>query len=57
MERRSSGQIVNSSKISTVQVAGTEAQEATENEHNLSFTEAVKLYPKAVGWSIFFSLG
>ncbi|RMZ15625.1 hypothetical protein D0860_01550 [Hortaea werneckii] len=57
MERRSRGQIVNSSKTGNVQLAGPEAQEATENEHNLSFIEAIKLYPKAVGWSIFFSLG
>ena len=34
-----------------------EAREAIEIEHNLSFLEAVKLYPKAIGWSVFFSLG
>ena len=36
---------------------GEEAREATDREHNLAFFEAVKLYPTAVGWSIFFSLG
>jgi len=34
-----------------------EAREAIEIEHSLSFLEAVKLYPKAIGWSVFFSLG
>lgn len=31
--------------------------EAIEHEHALSFREAVKLYPKAVGWSAFVSIG
>ena len=34
-----------------------EVREAIEIEHSLSFLEAVKLYPKAIGWSVFFSLG
>ena len=38
-------------------IAGEEARLATVQEHNLTFIQAVKLYPKAVGWSIFFSLG
>ena len=38
-------------------IAGDEAREATEHEHDLNLLEAVKLYPTAVGWSIFFSLG
>lgn len=38
-------------------IAGEEAQEATEHEHNLTLLQALKLYPTAVGWSIFFSLG
>lgn len=33
------------------------ALEATELEHQMSFIDAVKMYPGAVGWSIFFSLG
>lgn len=57
MERRSIGQVMDGHKTGTIQSAGTEAQEATENEHNLSFSEAIKIYPKAVGWSVFFSLG
>ena len=36
---------------------GAEAKAATELEHELTFVEAIKLYPKAAGWSIFFSLG
>lgn len=31
--------------------------EAIEQEHALSFREAVKLYPTAVGWSVFVSIG
>ncbi|KAK5120671.1 hypothetical protein LTR85_006029 [Meristemomyces frigidus] len=38
-------------------IAGEEARQATALEHDLSFLEALKLYPTAVGWSIFFSLG
>lgn len=38
-------------------IAGEEARQATDQEHNLSFLEALKLYPTAVGWSLFFSLG
>ncbi|KAM0709214.1 hypothetical protein Q7P35_003251 [Cladosporium inversicolor] len=38
-------------------IAGEEARQATEREHSLSLLEAVKLYPTAVGWSIYFSLG
>lgn len=38
-------------------ISGDEARQATEHEHDLSFFEALKLYPTAVGWSVFFSLG
>lgn len=31
--------------------------EAVAVEHTLSFWEAVKLYPKAIGWSMYFSMG
>lgn len=34
-----------------------EIAEAVAVEHTLSFWEAVKLYPKAVGWSMYFSMG
>lgn len=34
-----------------------EASIAAENEHNLSFSEAISRYPAAVFWSLFFSLG
>lgn len=29
-----------------------EAQEATEQEHNMSIWQAIKTYPKACGWSV-----
>lgn len=31
--------------------------EAIQQEHELTFMEAVKLYPSAVGWSAFVSIG
>jgi hypothetical protein len=34
-----------------------EARAAADHEHTLSFWQAVKLYPQAVGWSLFFSIG
>ena len=38
-------------------IAGEEARLATVQEHNLTFPQAIRLYPKAIGWSIYFSLG
>ena len=38
-------------------IAGEEARHATELEHNLSLRDAFRLYPKAIGWSFFFSMG
>lgn len=38
-------------------IGGEEAREATAREHQLKFVEALKLYPTAVGWSVFFSMG
>jgi SP family general alpha glucoside:H+ symporter-like MFS transporter len=32
-----------------------EAKEATKDEHEMSLLRAVKLYPKAVGWSLLLS--
>lgn len=32
-----------------------DAQDATEQEHNLSFFKAIRLYPKAIGWSVLLS--
>ena len=29
-----------------------EAQNATDYEHNMTIWQAIKLYPKAVGWSV-----
>lgn len=34
-----------------------EARKAFEAEHALKFSDAVKLYPTAIGWALFFSLG
>ena len=38
-------------------VVSAEARDATEMEHNMGFMEALKTYPTAIGWSVFFSLG
>ncbi|KAF2721197.1 sugar transporter [Polychaeton citri CBS 116435] len=37
--------------------AGEDARHATEREHDMTFIEALKLYPTAVAWSVFFSIG
>jgi SP family general alpha glucoside:H+ symporter-like MFS transporter len=36
---------------------GAEALVATEIEHRMTFMKALRLYPKAIGWSAFFSMG
>ncbi|KAH8648299.1 general substrate transporter [Tricladium varicosporioides] len=41
----------------TTKEIGEESRRATELEHSMSFRQALKLYPKAVGWSAFFSMG
>jgi SP family general alpha glucoside:H+ symporter-like MFS transporter len=47
--------------ISTDDVAlkeiGDEARRATDIEHRMTFREGLRQYPKAIGWSAFFSLG
>ncbi|KAF2868769.1 sugar porter family MFS transporter [Massariosphaeria phaeospora] len=44
-------------KLSTHQENAEEVREAIQHEHALSFWGAVKDYPKALGWSVYFSLG
>ena len=44
-------------RTASVDEIGAEAKAAAEVEHELSFIQAIKLYPKAAAWSIFFSLG
>lgn len=34
-----------------------QANEHIRTEHEMSFMESVKLYPKAIGWSAFVSMG
>ena len=41
----------------SIEEIGEEAKTATDKEHAMSFREVMALYPKAAGWSIFFSLG
>jgi SP family general alpha glucoside:H+ symporter-like MFS transporter len=42
--------------VSNNDIPGEESTELLD-EHSLSFMQALKLYPSAVGWSMFFSLG
>lgn len=44
-------------KLSTQQEHTEELREAIEIEHTLTFWEALRCYPKAIGWSMYFSLG
>lgn len=41
----------------SVEDINNEARKAFEAEHALRFADAVKLYPSAIGWALFFSLG
>jgi MFS transporter, SP family, general alpha glucoside:H+ symporter len=43
--------------IGSAEEIGAEAKAAIKHEYKLTFLEAMKLYLKAAGWSIFFSLG
>nr|OQO16196.1 hypothetical protein B0A51_13318 [Rachicladosporium sp. CCFEE 5018] len=45
------------SKIVIGSIGGDDARLATDREHEMPFLEAIRLYPTAIGWSIFFSLG
>lgn len=44
-------------KLSTQQENAEEVREAIQVEHTLTFWKAIKHYPKAIGWSMYFSLG
>jgi hypothetical protein len=44
-------------KLPTQVSFGEEIASAVAIEHTLSFWEALKLYPKAIGWSMYFSMG
>lgn len=54
-ERR--GSVAKVGGVTIGSFAGEEARQGTDHEHNLSLFDALKLYPTAVGWSIYFSLG
>lgn len=43
--------------VRKLSVAAEEVREAIEVEHSLTIWQAAKLYPKAIGWSMYFSLG
>ncbi|PSN71776.1 sugar transporter [Corynespora cassiicola Philippines] len=44
-------------KLPIEQEEAEEVREAIEVEHQLTFWDAVRHYPKAIGWSMYFSLG
>ncbi|OJD14228.1 hypothetical protein AJ78_05414 [Emergomyces pasteurianus Ep9510] len=43
--------------VTTTEIGSSEAQVATITEHELDIRTALKLYPKAAAWSLFFSVG
>jgi SP family general alpha glucoside:H+ symporter-like MFS transporter len=45
------------SEAITASVTNEKAQQATDAEHNMTPWEALKTYPTAAAWSVFFSLG
>ena len=49
--------VVRRASVAVENFAGlsTEAKDATTKEHQMGFMQAIKLYPKAVGWSILLS--
>jgi len=57
MEKQDPESPVDVRKLSTEKDVSEDVAEAIAIEHTLTFWEAVKLYPKAIGWSMYFSLG
>jgi MFS transporter, SP family, general alpha glucoside:H+ symporter len=57
MEEDNQGQESAKAPVITGSNSDEEAREATDIEHNMSLWKSLKLYPTAVGWSMFFSLG
>lgn len=53
-DRKDPAGLIATASIDDIQ---TEARIAADEEHGHNFWKAVKLYPAAVGWSLFFSLG
>ena len=53
-DQKHNAAIIATASIDTI---SSEARKAFEAEHALSFSKTIKLYPKAVAWSMFFSLG
>ena len=53
-DRKDPAGLIATASIDDIQ---TEARIAADEEHGHSFLKALKLYPAAVGWSLFFSLG
>ena len=52
--RKDPASLIASASVEDITV---KARAAADEEHNHSFWTAVKLYPAAVGWSLFFSIG
>src|SRR6187402_3150906 len=51
------GRAVSPTKDGSILEIGLESRHAMETEHRMGFFEGLKLYPSAVAWSMFFSLG
>jgi SP family general alpha glucoside:H+ symporter-like MFS transporter len=50
--------VVRNASVAVENFAGlsAEAKNATTKEHSMSFMQAIRLYPKAVGWSMLLSM-
>jgi SP family general alpha glucoside:H+ symporter-like MFS transporter len=48
---------ISPTKDGSILEIGLESRQAMETEHRMGFFEGLKLYPAAVAWSMFFSLG
>jgi SP family general alpha glucoside:H+ symporter-like MFS transporter len=46
-----------STTVQKLSINAEDVREVIELEHTLTFREALSLYPKAIGWSFYFSLG
>ena len=43
-------------RVPDFQNLASEARRATDTEHSMSFMQAIRMYPKAIGWSVLLSL-
>nr|POF01186.1 general alpha-glucoside permease [Quercus suber] len=57
LDRRQARTEILKADVTIDTIAGDQVRQATALEHDLGFWQALKMYPTAAGWSVFFSLG